>query len=457
MKKINLTIILFFTAIFITFFLAPVDTDLGWHLRYGNFFLENGHPMLRNKLTVLLHDQFWPNSYIFYHPLIALVYNLSGFWGLTLLNALIMVLSFIFVWLAVNKNIVKTFIVAISTAVGGWVILRYGLRGQVTSILFLSLLFYILEKINQTKTKLILLGLLFFLWGNFHGSYLYGIILTCLWSLLEFQPYLLIPVFIAPLLNPFGINNYRYVLTTMFSPLNTMIAEWTAPRPVFRIISLSVFLIYIGLWFRKNKSLELKKLFWPLASLSCLYLVFNAQRNLPQFFLIISIGLAKLLKIPKKLGPIIGILSAAGLCLSTILILPKTIEINSSWQNYCRLGMTHYPCSAIDYIKENKLQGNIFNFYRWGGFLSWQLPDNLIFVAGHIPANQLPSGKYPYQLHLEILQAQPEYQDKLDKYNIDYILIPPNTFLDLELQENKTKLWKEIYRDKISALYKRLE
>ncbi len=457
MKKINLTIILFFTAIFITFFLAPVDTDLGWHLRYGNFFLENGHPMIKNKLSVLLHDQPWPNSYILYHPLVAVAYRISGFWGLTILNAVTMTISFIFVWLILNKNIVKTFMVSLITSLGGWTILRYGLRAQITSILFLCLLFYILEKVNQTKHKLILLGLLFLVWANFHGSYLYGIILTSLWSLLEFQPYLSIPVFITPLINPFGLNNYRYVLKTMFSPLNTMIAEWTTPQLFFKIISLSVFLIYIGLWFRKNKFLGLKKLFWPLASLSSLYLVLNARRNLPQFFLITSIGLVKLIKFPKKIKPIINIFSTTILGLSAILILPKTIKINSSWQNYCRLGMTHYPCSAIDYIKENKLQGNIFNFYRWGGFLSWQLPDNLIFVAGHIPANQLPSGKYPYQLHLEILQAQPEYQDKLDKYNIDYILIPPNTFLDLELQENKTKLWKEIYRDKISALYKRLE
>ncbi len=457
MKKINLTIVLFFTAIFITFFLAPVDTDLGWHLRFGNYFLKNGRPMVKNKLTVLLHDQPWPNSYILYHPLVAIVYRISGFWGLSILNAVIMTLSFIFIWLIFDKNIVKTFIITSITSLGGWIILRYGLRGQITSLLFFCLLFYILEKVNQTKPKLFSLGLLFLLWANFHGSYLYGILLTCLWSILKLQPYLLIPIFIAPLINPFGINNYGYVLKTMFSPLNTMIAEWTAPQLILKIISLSLFLIYIGLWLRKNKHWQLKKLFWPLASLSSLYLVLNARRNLPQFFLITSIGLVKLINFPKKIRPLINIVSTTILGLSAFLILPKTIAVNSNWQNYCQQGMTHYPCQAVEYIKKNNLQGDIFNFYRWGGFLSWQLPDNLIFVAGHIPANQLSSGKYPYQVHLEILQAQPGYQEKLNKYNIDYILIPPKTFLDLEIQKNETAPWKEIYRDRISVLYKKID
>lgn len=447
--------IIFFLAIFITYFLPPIDTDLGWHLRYGNYFLDHGYPMMKNKLTVLLHNQSWPNSYTFYQPTIAGINRLFGFWGLSLLNSLILTFSFYFLWLLFDKNLIKTSVAALITGFGGWTILRYGLRGQVTSLLFLAMLFYILEKINQIKVKSILLGLLFLIWANLHGSYLYGILLTWLSSLSKLQLIPLIPTIFAPLLNPYGIGNYKHVLITMTSPLNKMIAEWTPPQPIYKIIAIGLFLFYLSLWWKKRKKLTLTKLSWPLATLSGLYLLFNARRNLPQYFFIQSIALLKLVDLKKSSFPLLKIFWSSVIFLSLILITPKTIKLNSDQETFCKEGMTHYPCQAIAYIKENNLKGNIFNFYRWGGFLTWQLPNNLAFVAGHIPGRPTDSGEYPYQIHLEILQAQPGYQEKLDKYNIDYILIPPKTFLDLELQKEDKAPWQEIYRDKISVLYKR--
>jgi hypothetical protein len=452
-KKLSLGLLLI--AVFITFFLPAIDTDLGWHLRYGNYFLEHGRPMIKNQLTTLHHLQPWPNSYIIYHPLIALIHRWSGLWGLSLLNSIILILTVFVIWLFLNKNLPSTILVSLITFAGGWTILRYGLRGQIPSILFLVTLFYFLEIISNNRKKTIFIGLLFILWANFHGSYFYGILLSGLWAVINVNFWPVIPVVIAPLINPFFIDNYRYVISTMRSPLNTMIAEWTHPRLYLQIIAVGTFIFYLAIWWKKNKPISLKKLFWPLASLSALYLVVNARRNLPQFFLIQAISLAKLFKSPKVPYSFLNILSLTIVCLSSIIILPKTIKINSSWESYCSEGMTHYPCQAVEYIQSNNLQGNIYNFYRWGGFLTWQLPKNLIFVTGHIPANQLPSGQYPYQLHLDILQAKPGYQQQLDKYKIEYILIPPKTFLDLELQRNNQAPWEEIYRDGISVLYKR--
>lgn len=449
--------IIFFTAVFITYFLPPIDTDLGWHLRYGNYFLDHGHPMMKNKLTVLLNNQSWPNSYTLYQPLISFLHHNFGLWGLSLLNSLILVISFYFVWKLFDKNLVKASFIAVTTTIGGWIILRYGLRGQVTSILFLSILFYILKKVEKTKLKYLYLGILFLIWANFHGSYFYGILLVGLWSLLNLKPIAAFPPLIASLVNPYFLGNYKHVFVTISSPLNKMIAEWTPPEKFLQITAVGIFFTYLILWLKKNKKIYLKNLFLPLASLSALYLLLNARRNLPQFFLIQSIALTRTLKFKKIPNILLNTFWISIALLSLILIFPKTIRLNSNQEAFCKQGMTHYPCPAIEHIKKNNLQGSIFNFYRWGGYLTWKLPNNLIFVSGHIPARPNKQGEYPYQIHLEILQARPGYQEKLNKYNIDYILIPPKTFLDLEIQKNKNAPWKEIYRDRISVLYKRLE
>lgn len=468
--------VLFFITIFSLYFLPPVDTDFGWHYRYGNYFLTHGKPLMKNTLNVLLHNQSWPNSYTFYQPLIALTYNLFSFWGLSFLNSLIFLTTFIFVWLLTKQDLMKTIFISALTTLGGWTILKFGLRGQIFSLLFISLLFYVLQKVSQFKLKFIFLFLLFLFWANFHGSYFFGVLLALTWigikfffSLLDQKPdwnklFFIIPVIIGPLINPYGIGNYIYVLKTMQSPLNKMIAEWVPPIIKLKLIVGSLFLVYLIIFLQKLSQKKVKKhLFWLIATLMSAYLVFKARRNLPQFFLIQSLALVGLLpvnKIHQRIEQqtknfLLGIILGTTLLLSLIILTPRTMAINSSWQSYCQQGMTTYPCQAVEFISQKKIRGNIYNFYRWGGFLVWQLPESKIFVDGHIPGRELPSGKYPYQVHLEILQAQEGYQKMLDQYDIDYLIIPPKTFLDLELDDNQNDPWQEIYRDKTAVIYKR--
>lgn len=458
--------LLLFLALFTTYLLPAQDADLGWHLRFGQYFLQHGYPLLKNTLTILLHNQPWPNSYTLYQPLLALTYQHLGFWGLSILNSLFLTASFFIIWLFLDKNTTKTTLVALTTTVGGWFILRYGIRGQITAPLFLSLFLYLLHKTKFSLTRLSSLFFLFFLWANFHGSYFYGLLLVILFSTTQlfisflnkqprWTPLLnILPASLAPLINPHGLQNYSHVFTTFSSPLDKMIAEWVPPPLPLKILILYFFLTYLVIFFQKPKQNLKKNLFWILATLSALYLSLSARRNLSIFFLIQSLALIRLISV-KKLEPLTPFFSILGLLLALTLVLPRTIQYNSHPQNYCNQGEVTHPCQAIDYLKQNLPPGRIFNFYRWGGYLTWQLPESLPFIAGHIPARPLPSGQYPYKVHLEIIQARPDYQDQLDKYQIDYLLIPPGTFLDLELADNPQAPWQKVYQDQVAVLYKR--
>ena len=456
-----------FITIFITYLLPTQDPDLGWHMRFGQYFLDHGQPLLNNSLTVLLHNQPWPNSYTLYQPLIAFFYRHLGFWGLSIINSLFITGSFFIIWLLFDKDTIQTTFTALITTIGGWFTFHYGLRGQVTVLLFLSILLYILKKIKKPFLHAISLFTLFVLWSNFHGSYFYGLLLLGLYyftkilmSLINKKPppWLLalssMPAFFAPIINPHKLQNYTYVFITILSPLDKMIAEWTPPPLSIKLLTASFFTIYLIIFLQKPKQNIKKQLFWALATFSAFYISISARRHIPIFFFIQSLSLSQLVSL-KKTKSLIYFTLITGFFISLTFILPRTIRYNSNPHNYCNQGEVTHPCQAISFIKDNNLSGRIFNFYRWGGYLTWQLPNNLPFIAGHIPAQPHPSGEYPYKIHLQIIQAKPGYQKLLDQYKIDYLLIPPNTFLDLKLKDPQVP-WEEIYQDEIAILYQRI-
>ncbi len=97
----------------------------------------------------------------------------------------------------------------------------------------------------------------------------------------------------------------------------------------------------------------------------------------------------------------------------------------------------------------------MYNTYEWGGFLVWQVPEMKMFVDGRMPAWIGEGGKSPYTSYLEIIQAQPGWNEYLLDMETKYLLIAPGTFLDLELDEGGAVKWgwKEEYRDKGAVVY----
>jgi len=88
-------------------------------------------------------------------------------------------------------------------------------------------------------------------------------------------------------------------------------------------------------------------------------------------------------------------------------------------------------------------------------FLIWKLPNAKLFIDGRMPAWVDPKeNKSSYLVWLDIYQTKPEWANKLDILSTDYLLISPNTFIDIELKKNSHKYkYKEVYRDKISVIY----
>jgi hypothetical protein len=107
---------------------------------------------------------------------------------------------------------------------------------------------------------------------------------------------------------------------------------------------------------------------------------------------------------------------------------------------------TRYPVGAVDYLRQTLPQGNLFNGYNWGGYLTWALPAYPVFVDGRSNIY----GDEIIQQSLMLEQGQPGWQNILAEWDIHLALAQVNSTLGYNLQAAG---WQECYRDSLAAVY----
>ncbi len=458
MKKIFTT--LFFVSVFFLGFFPVKDTDFGWHYQCGKEFLTSGSLCIKNNFSYFLPNyQAYYTGHL-YDITISFIYDNWGFLGISFVGSILFALIAL-VFIKLINNIKLGFVTYFISFTLSYSILSLGFRPQIITYLFLLILLWLLE--SKNKRLFFLIPILFLFWVNLHIGFFIGLFVIIFFIFYEnkginrFQKLLIIFIsFLTTLINPFGLNVYREIFNHVTSPLGSMIAEWVKPS-LFHLF-LIIFFTIIGLIINiKKRPINffylLLLIFFSLLSLS-------ARRNLPFFypvFFYVTQDLFKDLKI-LKLFPdeiFIPVLCSIVIFILTIYI-PKTIKFDTLWTEYCQNSQIIYPCQAIK--KFPQLAGNVFNTYEWGGFLIWQKPIVKVFVDGRMPAWKDENGKSPYQVFLDIIQTQPGWNEKLNKWKTNYILITNGAFLDLLLQKESIKYnWQEVYRDDIAVIYKNIK
>jgi hypothetical protein len=108
-----------------------------------------------------------------------------------------------------------------------------------------------------------------------------------------------------------------------------------------------------------------------------------------------------------------------------------------------------FPHNALRYIKQNQISGKLFNYYDFGGYIEWYAPELKTFADGRTDIF-VYNGVFRDYLNVRDVR---EPFTVLDRYKIDYVLVPPTTPLSYVLS-NSTK-WKLLYDDSVAQLYQR--
>ncbi|MFZ1400659.1 MAG: hypothetical protein WAS33_27405, partial [Candidatus Promineifilaceae bacterium] len=107
-----------------------------------------------------------------------------------------------------------------------------------------------------------------------------------------------------------------------------------------------------------------------------------------------------------------------------------------------------YPVAAVDYLQESGLDAaRGYNSYNWGGYLIWRgVP---VFVDGRADVYG-----DPFLLrYRDTYDVRPTWQEPLDAYAVDYVLMERGTPLTTLLAASPD--WTEVYADDLAQIFVR--
>jgi len=399
--------ILFFVAIFLLLFIITVqsqylDYDIWARLIAGMGVVEGHHVLKADFLsytpTHVWYDHEYGSGVIFYCFL-----KYFGKYSLLILQTIILFFTFFFVLKAIEIRGIKRPYNIIFWIISILAISRVitPIRCQLFSFLFFAVFLYILEKAKTGKYKILyLLPLITLLWNNLHGGVVAGLGLTVLYIFGEIlnknkiKHYILagLSSLAVLIINPWGISYLQFLLSAN-TMQRTYITEWFGlfsqfqifnqlPFKVFMllIVFLEIFVLYKickqkkaakeNLKFDKTKYLILTvTLILSVCHIKLLpfFVISGGVFCYEDFALLIENKISKLANIFSY--TLIWIIIIAGLAVNYPCEIP--------------FGAGYYPHREVEFIKQNKLEGNLLSNFGYGSFIAYKLyPQNKIYMDG---------------------------------------------------------------------------
>jgi hypothetical protein len=448
------------------------DPDTWWHLKVGEI-IWNTHTIPTTDLfSFTTNNHAWiPHEWLA-EFLIYGAYASGGYVGLMVWLCVVSSLLFVVTYTLCTfySGNAK---VALAGALTTWLFATVGLAIRPHMIGYLLLVCELLVlHLGTTRDRrwLYSLPLLFGVWINCHGSFVFGlgvlaIVLLC--SCCSFRIGLLVctrwesrtrsalllafVLSIAALFaNPVGLAQVTYPFDVMLNQSTNLaaVAEWQPPHfddpRDLALIGVGALILLLVI-FRKCE-LRLEELL-----LVGLTFVMSLRHGRMMFVFGIMAGpvLCRLLADTwdqyefdrDRIQPNLVMLTATVVAL--FFSFPSLPELQQQVD-------TGNPVKAVEFLRRSGLSGKLLNEYVYGGYLIWSAPEHKVFVDGRTDIFEWTGVLREYGAFMT-LQDNPA--NLLKKYNIDICLVSRGSAITNVLPYLPD--WKAVYSDDTSLIYSR--
>jgi hypothetical protein len=480
----RLTAVVLFILLFTMAVRIPTDTDTWWHLRSGEYILQEKSIPKTDPFSHTQQGEDWINhswgSQIVMHGAYELFGGSTapgdaGNIGLALYMAALATLGMAFVYLMCDGTAyVRAFAVVLGGAAAA---VFWSPRPQMFSFALGALVLYVLHLYKRRDIdRLWLIPLVMVVWVNLHGGFAIGFIFLFgviagevagnlfnpddarVISWRRLRKLLLVTglaVLVVPL-NPNGVQMWWYPFRTVgIGVLRDFIQEWRAPdfhQPQvwpFALLLLGV-LGFAGLSSRRIDWADL-----ALVAGTAL-MALTAGRNIAVFAVAATPVLTRHVEVwladhGWRLRPMRRV-RGAKLILNWVLlgvvILGAGVKIASALNETAvrEAQEQFFPVETAAFLNDTPAlsaflgkpaaDSAMFNSYNWGGYLMFAAPDVPVYVDGR---TDLYDDEFLRE-YLDIMFVRDDWAQKLDQTGVDFVVIESDSMLAKML---RTRQWAE--------------
>lgn len=456
------------------------DYDFWARLIAGMGFVQTGHVIKHDFLsytpTHIWFDHEWGSGVIFY-----LTQHFFSSAGILLLQTILVFLIFFTIIKIIKLRGLKTtsaynFLFYFFAFHSMIINFNEPVRCQMFSFLLFTVFLYILELARKGNDKpLWLMPFIMLFWNNIHGGCVSGIGLIVIYILGELinrapvKKYILalIPTVLVLLINPWGLSYISFLTkaTTMPRPY---IMEWWGLFSKYYMLKFVLFKLFamvlilteiiVIVKLIASKTFSLKKVdvtkFLVLGV--TLFLALEHVKMVP-FFAITStcfiyddfyrlldsltVKIRQLVKIDSLFGE--GFARRKEFAIYSIIIIFILTNLRlKSFEPLVKWGK--YPIKEVEFVKINKLKGNVFVNFGLGSFTAYKLyPNNKIYMDGRY--EEVYNDDLLPMMRTFVLMND-GWEDLMHKFPPDIIIM--ETFYPIYKYLNNSKDWTLAYNGK---------
>jgi hypothetical protein len=472
--------------------MRQADPDLWGYLAYGRLFAEHGAPVVRDPFAYTTAPFLWVTFEYGAHLLLWWAFHYAGAAGLIAVKCVLGGIALYCLYRAIRVTSDEPFVWVPVFLLCTSAVSRFFLfRPQLFTFAFFALFIAVLMRLLLRRgAPLWLLPVAMLVWANTHGGFVAGLGALGLTILLRASENFtnhgwrvrrlvegtgrlwmtLGACTLVTFINPLGPMLWGYVLTELSHGSNRKyIAEWSPPSfsndpwslIVLTLLTVTVLVVGLVAWNRRVVAGP-RAAYWAASCVPLLAMSYLSVRHVPLAAIwagpvITLLGSRLSAELPslvtfRRVWFLLRGFALLPVCLTFGIVYAEPAPVVRASGRV--LGRTH-PCGAVNFLRQNHIEGNVYNPLWWGSYVTWELYPHVRVSMDGRNISLFPDEMVVENMQFYSYDIREADLDAPFKHDTDLLLVPSDSAVLPRVGADRR--WRRIYADRDAEIFVRVD